>query len=188
MQQNYNLQQNLDDFNEDENIQELILSMYLEEETTLQGTKIHRCTYPGCGKIFRFKSEISRHIAIHSSNRPYHCNHKGCNKSFKRLDALENHARIHTKATPFICNFANCDQKFTTKAGLRYHLLKHKDERSYKCTLPGCNKSFITASHLRQHQRLSAFHTKMNYEESISEEKSYHSKLSPDFDSSPLEF
>lgn len=186
MQQIYNFQENLDDLNEEESIQELFLSMYHGEETTNQGTKIHRCTYPECGKIFRFKSEISRHVAIHSSNRPYQCKHKSCNKSFKRLDALENHARIHTKNTPFICSLPGCEQKFTTKAGLRYHILKHKDERSYKCTLPGCGKTFITASHLRQHQRSSVFHNKINYEE-ISEEKSYSGKLSPDFESSPIE-
>lgn len=184
MQEMHNFQKDLDYFN-DGNIHEFFLSMYCEEETTLQGIKIHRCTFPDCGKTFRFKSEITRHCFSHSSTRPFHCKHKGCNKTFKRLDALENHARIHTKTKPFICSFPHCEQNFTTKAGLRYHLLKHKDERSYRCTLQGCEKSFLTASHLRQHQKTSVLHTKVYGDGSLGEEKS--DQVFPDFGFTPLE-
>lgn len=166
--QAYSTQQNFDYFN-DEKAQELFVSVYHEEETNQQGMRIYRCTFPECGRIFRFKSEITRHCFNHSSTRPFHCKHKGCNKAFKRLDALENHVRIHTKTTPFICNFPSCEEKFPTKAGLRYHLLKHKDERSYKCELPGCGKSFVTTSHLIQHQKTSAFHTKIASKRSLNE-------------------
>lgn len=160
--------------------QETFFLMYHEEETTQQGAKIYRCTFPTCRKFFRFKSEIIRHVAIHSSSRPFHCKHKGCNKTFKRLDALENHVRIHTMTTPFYCTVPNCERKFTTKAGLRYHILKHKDARSYKCTFPGCGKSFITVSHLRQHEKSSVFHAKSSpCIESSEEEKSIYTEISP---------
>jgi hypothetical protein len=87
------------------------------------------CKYQGCGKFFRYKSEIIRHIATHSESRPFVCHYDNCFKSFKRNDALENHVRSsHTKETPFVCPFPDCGMKFTTHGSFRYHVLKHNKQ------------------------------------------------------------
>jgi len=87
------------------------------------------CKHPGCGKFFRYKSEIVRHAATHSESRPFVCNHDNCFKAFKRNDALENHIRSsHTKETPFVCPFPECGMKFTTHGSFRYHVLKHNKQ------------------------------------------------------------
>jgi hypothetical protein len=87
------------------------------------------CKHPGCGKIFRYKSEIERHIATHSESRPFVCQYDNCFKAFKRSDALENHVRSsHTKETPFACPFPDCGMKFTTHGSFRYHVLKHNKQ------------------------------------------------------------
>jgi len=87
------------------------------------------CKHPGCGKFFRYKSEIVRHAATHSESRPFVCNHENCFKAFKRNDALENHIRSsHTKETPFVCPFPECGMKFTTHGSFRYHVLKHNKQ------------------------------------------------------------
>jgi len=87
------------------------------------------CKNPGCGKIFRYKSEIERHIATHSESRPFVCQYDNCFKAFKRSDALENHVRSsHTKETPFACPFPDCGMKFTTHGSFRYHVLKHNKQ------------------------------------------------------------
>jgi hypothetical protein len=87
------------------------------------------CKYAGCGKFFRYKSEIIRHIATHSESRPFVCHYDNCFKSFKRNDALENHIRSsHTKETPFACPFPECGMKFTTHGSFRYHVLKHNKQ------------------------------------------------------------
>jgi len=116
------------------------------------------CKFSDCGKIFRYKSEIMRHITTHSEYRPYVCNIPGCNKGFKRRDALDNHIRTHTKEKPFTCDHEGCDLKFPTKASLRYHLLKHEGQKSYKCTFPGCDKTFLTLSQLKQHENSASVH------------------------------
>jgi len=87
------------------------------------------CKHAGCGKIFRYKSEIERHIATHSESRPFVCQYDNCFKAFKRSDALENHVRSsHTKETPFACPFTDCGMKFTTHGSFRYHVLKHNKQ------------------------------------------------------------
>lgn len=120
--------------------------------------KSFMCKFPDCGKVFRYKSEIIRHIATHSEFRPFTCDHPGCNKSFKRRDALENHIRTHTKEKPFTCPHDECDLKFPTKASLRYHLLKHEGQKVYKCSFPNCDKHFLTLSQLKQHENSSSVH------------------------------
>jgi len=123
--------------------------------------KTYVCKIPECNKVFRYKSEIYRHVATHSAQRPYICNFESCKKTFKRNDALENHMRTHTKESPFICEHEECGLTFTTKASLRYHLLKHKDEKTFKCTFPGCTKAFITSFQLKQHEKSSCVHQKV---------------------------
>jgi len=83
------------------------------------------CKYPDCGKVFGYKSEITRHVISHTNIRPHVCPYEGCGKGFKRQDALDNHIRIHTKETPYECPHEGCGKRFTTKASLRYHLTKH---------------------------------------------------------------
>jgi hypothetical protein len=132
------------------------------EEVNRDGKKYHNCTFPNCGKIFRFKSEFMRHRVIHVIERPFNCPHDGCNKSFKREDALKNHIRIHTGEMPFRCEVYGCEMSFTTKAGLRYHLLKHKGEKLCTCSYPGCNKSFLTLAQLKQHESATNYHKKVS--------------------------
>lgn len=143
-------------------------SINLEEQFDVQGEgkkKIYICKYPDCGKEFRFKSEVVRHVPTHTNNRPFICSFENCGKSFKRSDALENHMRIHTKECPFICNHEGCGKTFPTKASLRYHVLKHKNDKVYRCTYPGCNKSFITLFQLKQHEKSVNIHKKIKKEE-----------------------
>jgi hypothetical protein len=93
--------------------------------------KKYICKYKGCGKFFRYKSEIMRHAATHSESRPFICHYDNCFKAFKRNDALENHIRSsHTKETPFVCPFPECQMKFTTHGSFRYHVLKHNKQVS----------------------------------------------------------
>lgn len=150
--------------------------------------KSYICRQPDCGKVFRYHSEIIRHIATHSETRPYICDFEGCKKSFKRKDALENHVRTHTNDKPFACPRPGCDQKFATKASLRYHLLKHDGQREYVCSFPGCGKTFVTISQLKQHENSSTVHKNIkmtyqpeNYVSVFPEEPAIEKKI-PDFD------
>jgi len=117
------------------------------------------CKVDDCQKIFRYKSEIQRHIAAHSTHRPHTCTFDGCDKSFKRADALENHIRSqHTGEAPLACPYKDCGQHFTTDAKLRYHIALHTGEKPYKCSIPDCKRSFLTLSQLKQHEKSISVH------------------------------
>jgi len=119
------------------------------------------CTTEDCFKVFRFKSEIERHIFTHSESRPFLCTYEGCERAFKRTNALQNHIRSqHTGEASLRCPFPGCEMSFTTTAKLRYHKALHLDEKPYKCSFPGCDRAFVTFSQLKQHEKSPSVHLK----------------------------
>jgi len=130
----------------------------LDYEDTVTGTKrIFKCLQPDCGKTFKFRSEMKRHLITHSQKKSYTCNYPGCNKSFKRSDALGIHERSHTDSTPFICNVPGCDSRFTSKSSFMNHAQKH-GEKVFVCSIPGCNRKFAAQSQVKQHEKASLYH------------------------------
>jgi len=127
------------------------------EELIIGPKRVFNCLFPGCGKSFKFRSEIKRHLTIHSTKRFYHCSFPGCTKAFKRADALASHAKVHSTTSLFDCYFKDCDAKFTTKSALNYHLLKH-GEKNFVCSFSGCNKAFRTYSQVKQHEKTYVHH------------------------------
>jgi len=130
------------------------------EEFTENGKKSFRCTFADCQKIFRYKSQFTRHLDVHVNKKSLICPYEGCKKEFKRGDALKNHMNIHTNKLPFECTFPDCGEKFPTQAHLRYHRLKHDDQKAFKCSFPGCDKTFLTLQQLKQHENTLNCHAK----------------------------
>jgi len=95
-------------------------------QTTTQGKKAFQCLGPDCGKVFKYKSDMDRHVLTHSKEKPITCPFPSCNKSFKRPYALKEHIRLnHTETTAFPCPLG-CHLKFPNRISLRFHLGKHE--------------------------------------------------------------
>lgn len=100
---------------------------------------------PTCGKAFRRKEHVERHLKMHTGERNFGC--ATCGKSFSQKVHLENHVRIHTGERPFSCHV--CGKAFRRKEHIGRHMKTHTGERPFCCSV--CAKPFGQRAHLLNH-------------------------------------
>ena len=117
------------------------------------GEKPHKCDQ--CGKAFRYKSRLIRHLVVHRSvvvkrsTRKYTHKCDQCDQAFTQKSNLDRHKLTHTGERPHKCH--QCEKTFRYKGNLENHLLIHTGEKPYQCDQ--CDKSFSRRFTLNQHLR-----------------------------------
>jgi hypothetical protein len=89
------------------------------------------CTWPGCTSKFVQKSNLIRHLGVHTRERKFSC--EFCFLRFTQKVSLRYHvAAKHTNARPFRCTVEGCQSAFPTAAALNIHMVQHVETRTEK--------------------------------------------------------
>lgn len=105
------------------------------------GEKPYLCNSVGCDKTFNTLYRLRAHQRLHQGNL-FHCYFEDCRKGFTTKSDLTKHIRIHTQERPFQCKETDCNQAFLASHHLKAHQRTHSAVKPFPCQEKGCDRSF----------------------------------------------
>jgi len=104
----------------------------------------YACPVETCDRRFSRSDELTRHIRIHTGQKPFQC--RICMRNFSRSDHLTTHIRTHTGEKPFACD--TCGRRFARSDERKRHSKIHLRQKMKKegKMLAGQSTSTVTTS------------------------------------------
>ncbi|CAL4132318.1 unnamed protein product [Meganyctiphanes norvegica] len=105
------------------------------------------CTSKGCSRAFARNEELTRHLRIHSGQRPFLC--PTCSRRFVRRDHLSKHIRTHLPADAkrtYTCPIPDCQHRYTRSDALTRHMWT---AHQIKARQPPQNRKIVVVHHQR---------------------------------------
>ena len=108
-----------------------------------EGERPYSCDNNGCAKTFNTLYRLRAHQRVHDGTL-FVCYFQDCIKGFTTKSDLTKHVRIHTQDRPFQCKEMDCSQAFLASHHLKAHLRTHSREKPYSCNENGCDRVFAS--------------------------------------------
>ncbi|POW20931.1 hypothetical protein PSHT_02954 [Puccinia striiformis] len=150
-----------------------------ESHTDGKLSRPYACTYAPCHKSFSRRSDLVRHVRIHTNERigstdkhvvhayrPYKCEFKSCGKCF--IQSKLRCAILRPRAPPtgkLIASLfraarardpmcvSSVAEAFSDSSSLARHRRVHTGKRPYRCPFLGCDKTFCRKTTLMKHHK-----------------------------------
>ncbi|CAF2040530.1 unnamed protein product [Rotaria magnacalcarata] len=124
--------------------------------TCQSGDKQHPYSCSHCSKLFSSPSHLSRHILIHTGEKPCLCSE--CGQQFSQISSLERHQRTKHEQEKKIHTLNNhlyqcklCHEYFSLKHNLKMHEKRlHQIQTNFFCDI--CSAYFTCNSSLQKHR------------------------------------